>query len=63
MEITLNPQSDLTRGSIESLLRLIDTPDKRRKVLTDLCTLREHLEGLFGFTTSPLVSEKAHPPV
>lgn len=61
MEITLNPQSDLTREKVESLLRLIDTPDKRRGVLSDLCTLRENLVGLFGYESSPFANDKTHP--
>lgn len=63
MEITVNPQSDLTRGKIESLLRLIDTPEKRRGVLSDLCTLRENLIGLFDYEDSPMRENREQNPL
>ena len=61
MEITLNPNSDLTRGMVESLLKMMDTPEKRRTVLNDLCTLRENIEGLFIYETSPFPMDKGNP--
>ena len=61
MEITLNPNSDLTRGMVESLLKMMDTPEKRRNVLNELCTLRENIEGLFVYETSPFPMDKENP--
>ena len=46
---------------IESFLRLIDTTEKRRNFLTDLCTLREYLDKMFNYEGSRFEHKKSHP--
>ena len=59
--VNLNPQTDLTAEQIRALLSLIDTTEKRRKVLGDLCTLTEHIAPLFIYSDSPYLGDHSHP--
>lgn len=61
LTITLNPQSDLTATQATELLMLIDTTEKRQRVLNDLCTLRALAEPLFIFPDSPHRGDFKHP--
>lgn len=54
-------QSDLTPSQVGALLALIDTTEKRQRVLSDLCTLREHIEPLFVYGDSPYLGDHSHP--